>query len=77
MKKRNKHPTDLSNEELVSDPNSESLIQNTNYIKKLELQRNILNKLLAYELEKPLNNNRLQGETSENKQKLIKKDHEK
>ncbi|PKP45205.1 MAG: hypothetical protein CVT94_18720 [Bacteroidetes bacterium HGW-Bacteroidetes-11] len=45
MKKNNKHPTETEIED--SPANSENVFENVKYIKKLALQRSVLNKLVG------------------------------
>jgi hypothetical protein len=70
MKKKNKHPTKYPNEEVIPDDNSENLIETLNYIKKLEHQRDILNKLLASGIQKPLKRETTQIKPAEIKQQI-------
>jgi hypothetical protein len=47
MRKKNKHPAEFENE--VSATNSDNVIENKKYIKKLELQRLVLKKIVDSE----------------------------
>jgi hypothetical protein len=45
MRKNNKHPTEPENE--ICGESSENIFENVKYMKKLELQRSILNMLVS------------------------------
>lgn len=53
MQKKNKLPSETEMETNPAD--SENLIENVKYIKKLELQRTVLNKLVGPEINSALN----------------------
>jgi hypothetical protein len=48
MPKRNKHPAEHENE--VCSAHSDNVIENVKYVKMLELQRTVLNKIISTDL---------------------------
>ena len=56
MRKNNKHPTQTKNEVILIQDNSDNIYETEKYLKKLELQHSILNRLIGSDLKRTSEN---------------------
>jgi hypothetical protein len=71
MQKANKHPTNHECEDCPE--NSENVKKNIKFIKKLEVQRSVLNKLVDINLNQPICNKDVDHDKSETNDLLTNK----